>query len=108
MSNVWLVVDVEDSTLPDKPLGDGIKLRYAVDTVSLRVFEESRDLGAILKSADEGGFELVHANDISRGVPPWVWDKVEFAMLGELRKKLGLNVRSFAVSIRPVARITKY
>lgn len=106
MSRTYIVVEVEDSVLKDRPLGDGVKLMYTVDPW-LRLFKEGRPLDAVLASAVDKGYEVSYAGD-GRACAPWVWEKVELAVLADLRTRLSKNVRSFAVSIRPLARIVDY
>ena len=101
MADVWLIVEVEDSILQDKPLGDGVQLHFLVSPHQ-RVTLEEREIDDVLKSAVEQGFEITYACSTYPGVPPWVWKKVEVAVMTALREKLGINVRTFAVSITPL------
>jgi hypothetical protein len=105
--DVWLFIEVEDSILHDKPLGDGVKVRYMV-TPTLKILEENRDVDVVVNSAVDAGFEVTFASSTSPGLAPWQMRKVEAAVLEELRTRLGKNVRSFAVSITPLNRMIKY
>ena len=107
MADVWLIVEVEDSTLQDEPLGDGVRLIY-LESPHQKVTLEEREVDDVLRSAQEKEFEIVYACSTQPGVPPWVWKKVEVAVMAALREKLGINVRTFAVSIRPLNVLKKY
>lgn len=102
-----MLIEVEDSILKDKPLGDGVKLKYLVSpTIHLSL--EERPTDEVVESADKAGFEVTYANDVHWPVPPWIREKIELKVLADLRERLGKNVRSFAVSIRPLNRLVKY
>ena len=107
MADVWLLVEVEDSILHDKPLGDGVRLIYLVSPRQ-RVTLEERDVDVVLQSAQSQGFEIRYACSTDPGVAPWVWRRVEVAVMAALREKLRVNVRSFAVSINPLNVLKKY
>lgn len=107
MADVWLIVEVEDSTLQDKPLGDGVQLHYLVSPHQ-KVTLEEREIDDVLKSAVEQGFEHSYACSTHPGVPSLVWKKVEVAVMAALRERLGINVRTFAVSITPLNVLKKY
>jgi hypothetical protein len=104
---VWLLIEVEDSILKDRPLGNGVKWRYLVSP-TLRLTREAREADEVVRSASDAGFEVTYASDVHWPVPPWVREKIELRVMAELREKLGKNVRSFAVSIRPLSRLVKY
>jgi hypothetical protein len=107
MPDVWLIVEVEDSILDAKPIGDGIQLHYLVSPHQ-KVMLEEREIDDVLKSAVEQGFEVAYACSTHPGVPPWVWEKVEVAILAALRKRCGVSVRTFDVSITPLNRLVKH
>lgn len=107
MAEVWMLVSVEDSILQDKPLGDDVRLVYLVSPHQ-RVTLEERDVDVVLQSAQDQGFEIRYACSTSPGVAPWVWKKVEVAVMAALRERLKVNVRSFAVSISPLNVLKKY
>ena len=107
MANVWLIVEVEDSILQDKPLGDGVQLHFLVSPHQ-KVTLEEREIDDVLKSAVEQGFEITYACSTHPGVPPWVWKKVEVAVLAALRERCSVNVRTFDVSIVPLNRLVKH
>ena len=106
MADVWLIIEVEDSILKDKPL-NGKRLHYIVSP-TLGLTLEERDVDDVLASASDKGFEIQHASDSYPGVAPWVWKRVEEKVLAALREKLETNVRSFAVSITPLNVLKKY
>ena len=107
MADVWLIVEVEDSILQDNPLGDGVQLHFLVSPHQ-KVTLEEREIDDVLKSAVEQGFEITYACSTHPGVPPWVWKKVEVAVMAALREKYHTNIRSFAVSIVPLNVLKKY
>jgi hypothetical protein len=40
-------------------------------------------------------------------VPPWIWRRIEAAVLAEVRKKVGKDFRAKAICIEAVARMAK-
>ena len=103
-----MLVEVEDSILKDRPLGDGVKLRCLVSPRNQVIWDEREHL-EIANSAADKGFELAFCGGIGMpGIARWLWEKKEHAIMVALREKIGINVRSFAVSITPVARMVKY
>lgn len=107
MAEVWILIEVEDSILNDRPLGEGVKWQYMVSP-RLKIIQEDRSEREISEAAYQAGFELMHCNSVNHGVAPWVWSKIEMAVYAELRRRLGKNIHSHAVSINSLVRLTKY
>jgi hypothetical protein len=102
-----MIVEVEDSILRAKPLGDGVRLIYLVSPHQ-RVTLEEREVDDVLRSAQDKGFEIAYACSTQPGVPPWVWKRIEVAVLAALREKYGRNVRDMDVCINPLNVLKKY
>jgi hypothetical protein len=107
MAEVWLLIEVKDSILKDKPLGDGVRVRYLVSP-RLKLTREERSADEVVGASSDKGFEVRYCSSVSLPVAPWIWRKIEENVLAELRNSLGRNVRSFAVSIEPLARMARY
>jgi hypothetical protein len=106
MAEVWRLIEVEDSLLRDAPLGDGVKLHYlALPRLSATL--EERSVDEVIDAASRAGFEARYASFVDRGVPPWIWRRIEAAVLAEVRKKVGKDFRAEAICIEAAARMAK-
>jgi hypothetical protein len=106
-TETWLIVNVCDSILNDKPLGDGVEMNFSVSPRRM-VTRELRPIAEVEELARKAGFEVKFASMPRPGLPPWEWDKVELAILAKLREELKLNVRTHAVSIEATHNFIKY
>jgi hypothetical protein len=106
MADTYIVIEVEDSILKVAPLA-GKKLRFIV-TPHLQIIPEERSVDAIIKAADDQGFECRYASSAESCTAPWIWNKIENNVLAHLRKTLRMNVRRFDVSIDPLAILKKH